>query len=299
MEHSFNSHPKLCLLCDNKTFTKFLYPKDYFLTGEEFGIFQCDRCGLHITWPIPAISDLQSYYASENYISHADKRTGAFGKIYHLVRKYTHRKKFKLINRFSKGRSILDIGCATGEFLRYCQDKGMIVAGIEPNEKARLYAISEHNLQIGNELDLGSLETASQDFITMWHVLEHVPDINQRMADISRLLKKDGTAFIALPNHASYDAGYYKEHWAAWDVPRHLYHFDRKSFQLLASKHGFRVFGIIPMYFDSYYVSLLSEKYKRGKTSLINAIFLGFWSNLKAFMGNREYSSLIYVIKKD
>jgi 2-polyprenyl-3-methyl-5-hydroxy-6-metoxy-1,4-benzoquinol methylase len=298
VEHSSNSLQKNCLLCDSESLTFILDLKDYFLSGENFKIYKCEKCGLLITRPLPDLSRLSDYYASAKYISHSDKQTDIFGKVYHQVRKYTHRRKYRLIKSFSSGKDILDIGCATGEFIKYCADKGMITLGIEPNEKARKFAINEYGLRVGEESELAIHKTASFDVITMWHVLEHVPDINQRMADIFRLLRNDGTAFIALPNHASYDAAYYKEYWAAWDVPRHLYHFDRQSFRKLAEKHGFELISILPMRFDAYYVSLLSEKYKRGKSSFLNAVINGFTSNYKAWSGNKEYSSLIYVIKK-
>lgn len=298
MEHSSNPLQDNCLLCDNVSLTSILDLKDYFLSGESFKIYKCENCGLLITRPSPDLSRLSEYYASAKYISHSDKQTDIFSKVYHQVRKYTHRRKYKLIRSYSQGENILDIGCATGEFIKYCADMGMSSFGIEPNEKARKYAISEYNVKVGDESELTTLETSSFDIITMWHVLEHVPDLNQRMADIFRLLRNDGTAFIALPNHASFDAGYYKEYWAAWDVPRHLYHFDRNSFRLLAEKHGFSIVSIRPMRFDAYYVSLLSEKYKRGKSSFLNALINGFTSNFKAGMGTKEYSSLIYIIKK-
>jgi 2-polyprenyl-3-methyl-5-hydroxy-6-metoxy-1,4-benzoquinol methylase len=272
--------------------------KDYFLSGEEFAIYKCSHCGLMITRPMPEFSKLGSYYASENYISHSSASTDAISKIYHFVRNYTHKKKYKLLKKYSSGKTVLDIGCATGEFLRYCSSQGMQALGIEPNEKARKIAESRYNLEVADEPEISSLESGSIDMITMWHVLEHVPDINQRMADIFRLLKNDGVAFIALPNHASYDAAFYYRYWAAWDVPRHLFHFSRKSLPVLAAKHGFHVVDILPMPFDAYYVSLLSEKYLTGKSSYFKAILRGFISNQKARAGSGEYSSLIYVIKK-
>jgi len=272
---------------------------DYFLTQEKFTLYKCNICGLVHTTPVPSLSKLSDYYASEEYISHSGKKTNLIGKVYLRVRKYTHARKYRLVNKYSRGRSILDIGCATGEFLNFCSARGMTVTGIEPNPKARNYAVSQYHLDVKDEQEIELLKSGSVDVITMWHVLEHVPDLNRRMKDLSRLLKEDGTAFIALPNHSSFDAEYYGEYWAAWDVPRHLYHFDRTSFRHLAEKHNFIVTDILPMRFDAYYVSLLSEKYRHGKSSMLNAMLVGIRSNLKAMTGRGEYSSLIYVIKKD
>jgi len=298
VEHTQISAPENCLLCDNKAFTTVTNLKDYFLTGEEFAIYKCSNCGLLVTRPAPELSNLGKYYASENYISHSGKKKDAFSIAYRLIRNYTHSRKYSLIRRFSKGTSVLDIGCATGEFLGFCARRGMSTLGIEPNEKARNIAETIHKLDVRDEPAISSLERESFDAITMWHVLEHVPDINNRMQDISRLLKHNGLAFIALPNHASHDAQYYQRYWAAWDVPRHLFHFDRKSFSMLAAKHGFEVVSIRPMRFDAFYVSLLSEKYVSGKSSFIKAIKRGLVSNFKARKGSGEYSSLIYIIKK-
>lgn len=298
VEHNQISSPENCLICDNKAFTTVINVKDYFLTGEEFAIYKCSECGLLITRPMPELSKLGSYYASENYISHSDEQKDLLSKVYHFVRNYTHKRKYKLLKKYSSGNSVLDIGCATGEFLHYCASQGMKTTGVEPNDKARLVAQSRFKLEVATEPEIESLETESFDLITMWHVLEHVPDLNHRMQDIYRLLKKDGFAFIALPNHASYDASFYYRFWAAWDVPRHLYHFDRKSLYALATKHGFEVVSALPMLFDSYYVSLLSEKYMKGKQSYFKAFLRGFVSNSKARTGTGEYSSLIYVLRK-
>ena len=298
MEHISIASSSKCLLCDNKGLKSTGIYTDHFLSGEQFTILKCEECELLMTHPMPELSKLSGYYASENYISHSNKRSDLFGMVYQMVRRFTHGRKYKLLTRFSSGQTILDIGCATGEFLKFCAAKGMTPTGIEPSEKARKIAESIHNLKVGDEHAIKELQSSSFDIITMWHVLEHVPDMNMRMGDIHRLLKDNGVAFIALPNHASHDAAYYKAFWAAWDVPRHLYHFNRKSFQSLATKHGFRVISIQPMVFDSYYVSLLSEKYKNGKSSLLKAAIRGFISNYKARFGNKEYSSLIYIIKK-
>lgn len=298
MEHSLISPPSTCLLCDNKSFTNVIELKDYFLTGENFTIFCCDSCGLMITQPAPEPDKLSDYYASPDYISHSNKKTGLFNRTYQFIRKLTLRRKLRLIKKYSRGQALLDIGCATGEFLHYCASHGMHVTGIEPNKKAREFARHQYNIRVEDEASLQEMKDASFSVITMWHVLEHVTDINERMATIHRLLTVDGVAFIALPNPNSYDALYYGEFWAAWDVPRHLFHFTKNAFSKLAEKHQFRVVNRIPMTFDSYYVSLLSEKYMKGKASVLGAGFRGLLSNRMARKVNTEYSSIIYVIKK-
>lgn len=298
VEHTPISPPKSCLLCDNKSFTNQLELKDHFLSGENFAIFSCDSCGLMITQPTPALDKLADYYESPDYISHSNQKQGLFNQVYQIIRKITLKRKLRLIRKYTRGDSVLDIGCATGEFLNYCALRGMNATGIEPNRKAREFAKQQYRLKVEDEQYLSNLRDASFSVITMWHVMEHVPDINERMATIYRLLADDGVAFIALPNPNSYDALYYNEFWAAWDVPRHLYHFTREAFNFMAEKFQFRVVNRIPMRFDSYYVSLLSEKYMKGKTSVISAMFRGLLSNRMARKVNSEYSSVIYVIKK-
>jgi len=191
---------------------------------------------------------------------------------------------------------ILDIGCATGQFLKYMSNNGWNTTGIEPDEKTRARAISEYGLQVFPEEQLNNLKKASFDVITMWHVLEHVSDLNGRMIQLKNLLKPEGTLIVAVPNCESYDAEKYKEFWAGYDLPRHLYHFTKSDIKLLVEKFGFTIVNILPMKFDAFYVSLLSEKYKYGKMRWLPAIWNGFWSNLKSGQ-NKGHSSLIYVIK--
>jgi predicted SAM-dependent methyltransferase len=130
----------------------------------------------------------------------------------------------------------------------------------------------------------------------MWHVLEHVPDLNNRIEEIKSLLKQSGVLLIAVPNSSALDALHYKQYWAAYDVPRHLYHFTPITMQKLFTKHGFVLAQTLPMHFDSFYVSLLSEKYMHGKSRVIPAVINGVRSNLSA-MNSGNYSSLIYVFK--
>lgn len=292
------NQPSHCLVCDNKEFTKLLDLKDYFLSKESFSVYRCNQCGMGVTHPAPEPSALGRYYETSDYISHSGESKDLFSKVYQLVRKFTHASKFKLLRKYSSSGTLLDIGCATGEFLAFCASKQMKVWGIEPSEKARNIAVNRYHLEVLPENEIRNFADESFGIITMWHVLEHVPDINLRMQDINRLLKNDGVAMIALPNYQSHDAQHYNEFWAAWDVPRHLHHFNQASFRKLATNHGFKVVDVLPMRFDSFYVSLLSEKYKTGKTSLIRAFWEGLKSNMNAWGGQHEYSSLIYVIKK-
>ena len=287
---------KNCPVCGSDKFAPFLSGKDYFLSGEKFEISKCSSCGFRFTNPRPEAAELGRYYESTDYISHSDTRKGIFASVYQIVRKYTLSRKLVMISKFQKTGEILDIGCATGQFLKYMSDHGWNATGIEPDEKTRARAISEYGLRVFPEEKLNVFNPASFDVITMWHVLEHVSDLNGRMAQLENLLKPDGTLIIAVPNCEAPDAKKYGEFWAGYDLPRHLYHFTKSDIKLLVEKFGFTIVNILPMKFDAFYVSLLSEKYKYGKMRWLPAIWNGFWSNLKSGQ-NKCHSSLIYVIK--
>lgn len=287
-----------CPVCGSSSWKLWLRPKDYFLTGEEFPIMACEDCGMKVTSPQPEPEKLGAYYHSAGYISHTDGKTGIFHKTYQWVRKFTLSQKAKLVElQVSKGK-ILDIGCATGHFLQVMQSHHWEIAGIEPDAKTREYAQKHLGTEIFDEGQLDLLPDSAFDAISLWHVLEHVPDLNQRVEQIKRLLKPRGAVFVALPNHSAYDARHYREFWAGYDVPRHLHHFVPFTVQALFAKHGFKLTGQIPMRFDSYYVSLLSEKYQYGKSRILNAIWTGWKSNM-VFAPKYGFSSHIYVFKPE
>ena len=290
--------PKTCLVCDNQDVNFLMEVKDHFLSGETFSLYKCNSCGLISTFPAPDEHSIADYYKSEKYISHSSKPSSLFEFIYQQVRNVTLKRKAKITSEYAQGKKLLDIGCATGEYLLTCKKRGFEVFGVEPNQKVREIALAKNGLKIDDLTTLESYSPESFDVITMWHVLEHVNDINERMARINQLLKPDGTAIIAVPNPESYDAHYYIDRWAAYDVPRHLFHFTQKSIKNLAEKHGFVVQEILPMKFDAFYVSLLSEKYKNGSTSFLQALKVGFKSNFKAKRQQNNYSSLIYILSK-
>lgn len=280
---------------NNSELTEFLSCKDYTVSKDSFTILRDNKNDFLITSPRPKDEDLGNFYESSAYISHTDAKKSLFDKIYQLVRNYTLNKKIKLINSFgSEAKTILDIGAGTGDFLEYCKKDGWQVSGVEPSAKAR--EIAEQ--KIDEKLYTENTEFSKQQFdvITMWHVLEHVPNLNETIAQLKQALKPNGTLIVAVPNHKSFDAKYYGTFWAAYDVPRHLWHFSQIAIKNLFAKENMKVVKTLPMKFDAYYVSLLSEKYKTGKMNPVKAFFTGFKSNLKA-KSTKEYSSLIYIIK--
>ncbi len=286
-----------CPACGNTTFRNHIICKDYTVSQEEFAIVQCENCNLQFTNPRPDKANLGKYYQSEDYISHADKTSGITDIIYKLVRQFTIRQKFKLISKLSSKRTLLDYGCGTGYFLKEGQNTKWKIIGIEPNEKARETANKQLNGIVKESLDLVPIETKF-GIITLWHVLEHVFDLNTTIKQLVSHLEKNGFIIVAVPNPKSYDANKYKKYWAAYDLPRHLYHFTPDTLKVLAKKHGLKIVDVIPMKFDAYYVSLLSEKYKTGKNKYLKSMLTGYKSNSYAKKHGHNYSSLIYILSK-
>ncbi len=278
----------------------YLTCKDYTVSQEKFDLIFNEELDMLETYPQPEIGKLGVYYESEDYISHTDSKKSFIDKLYQIVKSYSLKRKLRLINSSSiDGKLLLDVGCGTGDFLRISEQNGWNVVGVEPNEKARKLAKSKLNNQISSSIvsDLEEVNTEGFDVITLWHVLEHVPYLDSYIAMLKSKLKPSGVLIIAVPNFKSFDASYYKEFWAAFDVPRHLWHFSKKSITLLFNNVEMKVGKIAPMIFDSFYVSLLSEKYKTGKGHFLRAFYIGLISNLKAIK-SKEYSSQIYFLKK-
>jgi len=274
----------------------FLTVRDHSVSKETFELYHDEELDMLITSPQPSLDNLGRYYESEDYISHTDGKRSLFEKAYHFVKGIALKNKLALINsyQFDKGR-ILDIGAGTGDFLSVAKNDGWETIGIEPSDKAKEIASKKGVTFVANTSEL---ENHSFDVITMWHVLEHVPDLDYQIKELKRLLKPNGTLIVAVPNFKSFDAKYYGTFWAAYDVPIHFWHFSKTSLKMLFEKEGMKLEKILPMKFDSFYVSLLSEKYKNGKMNFVKAFFIGLLSNLKANQ-NLEYSSLIYVLKNN
>tara|TARA_R110000868_G_scaffold90244_5_gene250691 strand:+ start:2113 stop:2958 length:846 start_codon:yes stop_codon:yes gene_type:complete len=271
--------------------------KDHSVSGEEFELIQNLEYDFLETTPQPSSDKLHEYYKSEDYISHTDSKRNLFEKAYHLVRTISLKKKLRLINSsVSKSKNLLDVGCGTGDFLQTAQQNNWQVSGIEPNEQARHIANKKTNNSVFEIEALLKFESNSFDVITLWHVLEHLPNLEDHIRVFKKLLKPKGTLIIAIPNYKSYDAKHYKQFWAAYDVPRHLWHFNQASISKLVSKQSLKVKKVKPMWFDSFYVSMLSEKHKTGKMNPIKGFWIGLRSNIKA-LSTKEASSLIYIIK--
>ncbi len=272
-----------------------IYPqtKDFAASQEAYDLLYDEKYDMLITHPQPA--DTTPYYKNDSYISHTDSRRGLINKLYQWVKRYSINRKLKLLGPYaSVGKSLLDVGAGTGDFVMGASGAGWEAAGVEPVEAARQRAAAK-GVYLGSSLQ--ELEGKQFHMITLWHVLEHLPDLDDKLDKLLSMLYEGGTLIIALPNFKSYDARLYGAHWAAYDVPRHLWHFSRNSVSRLFGEKGFQVIRTYPLWFDAFYIALLSEKYKHGKINYLRAFISGLRSNLAAST-NKEYSSLIYVLQK-
>ena len=275
----------------------FLTVKDYSVSGEEFQLIENETFGFLETSPQPEEEKLSEYYKTDDYISHTDAQRNLFEKAYHLIRNISLKRKLRLINSFGfDEKNLLDIGCGTGEFLKTAQNDNWDVVGVEPNFDARTIANQKTNNAVFDTTHLSTFKEQCFDVITLWHVLEHLPKLEEQITVLKSLLKEKGILIIAVPNYKSFDANHYNKFWAAYDVPRHLWHFDQSSISKLFASQKMNVVKTLPMKFDAFYVSLLSEKNKAGFMNPLKGFWIGLRSNIKAKRSG-EYSSLIYIVK--
>ncbi|MCK5337800.1 MAG: class I SAM-dependent methyltransferase [Bacteroidales bacterium] len=289
---------KKCIVCGARGFREHFECKDHFVSGEKFKLAVCETCGFCFTNPRSPIDQISPYYESDAYVSHSKTSSGITNRLFHLSRNYTISYKKRILKKYTSGNTILDYGCGTGDFLNAMDRAGWDCSGIEPNEGARNQASQNKSLAITDEAGLSDIPDGSLDAISLWHVLEHIYPISERLSSFHEKLSPDGTLFVALPNMNSYDARRYGSYWAAFDVPRHIYHFTPESINTLMKEHGFDMIASRPMLLDAFYISMLSEKYKSGRSKIIQAGLTGLLSNIQASVKGRNYSSLIYIFKK-
>ncbi|HEY6956040.1 MAG TPA: class I SAM-dependent methyltransferase [Flavisolibacter sp.] len=292
-------HYTNCPVCHSTNINPLLTVKDHSVSKEEFVVWMCGNCSLRFTQDVPDEASIGGYYQSSDYISHSNTNKGLINKLYQRVRNYTLNQKADLIiGQTVKQGKLLDLGAGIGAFLNTMNQEGWETKGIEPDEGARRQAKELFNIDLKDTNHLQELGENSFDAITLWHVLEHVHQLHPYVQKLSALLKPKGKLFIAVPNYQSLDASIYKTYWAAYDVPRHLYHFSPQSIQVLMQQHGLKLIAKKPMWFDSFYISLLSSKYKNGKTNWLGAGAAGLRSNVKTLINKDHCSSIVYIIEK-
>ena len=286
-----------CPICQSTEWRQVLEVRDHFASKEKFQLQECVGCSLISTNPQPSNENLSQYYQSQNYISHSGKGGSMVNRLYLAARQYSLKWKLNLVNKLNIKGSILDVGCGTGEFLNILKKDNWTIDGIELNSDARQKASLLTSTAIHESFNALA---KNFDVITLWHVLEHLPNLDESLQNISDRLNRNGALLIAVPNYKSWDSQKYKEYWAGYDVPRHLWHFNQQSMVSLLLKYGFNLTKTIPMKLDAFYVSMLSEKYKGGNSAIANTIrgfYNGIISNRKA-KRTGEYSSIIYISKR-
>ncbi len=291
-------HYNECPFCASSNIKKIFACKDFLVKGSFFDIYKCDNCGFRFTQDIPSLEKIGEYYKSEAYVSHSDSKKGILNKLYHIARNYMLGRKFSHIKSVTGKNSgkVLDIGAGTGYFVNYMKEKGFSPEGVELDEDARKVAKNNFGIELKPIHNIYNLPEKEFDIITMWHVLEHIHDLDGYMKSINHTLKEDGWFVCALPNFTSYDAAHYGKHWAAYDVPRHLWHFSPDFFMQFAAHYGFEVITMRAMPLDAVYISLLSQKIE-GK-SIIAGFLKGGIFFLKSLFNTKRASSIIYFLKK-
>lgn len=286
-----------CPWCDSDKTQIHLWLKDEFLTNEEFQIYECLHCGLLFTEPRPDKDKIGDYYKSKEYYSHQENKKGFIPKLYEQVKRINLKHKYQIATKGIKKGKMLDIGCGVGDSLHTAEQNGWNCMGVEPSEDAKAIARKRIKAEIVNSEELEQLPNETFDVITMWHVLEHVDNLKWQIAQLQRLIKKEGRIVIAVPNYKSYDAKYYKDKWAAYDVPRHLNHFNKDTIVKIFKTNGLELARTDKLRWDAYYISYMSEQYRHRAFPLLKGVYRGFISNCKA-RTSKEWSSKIYVFVK-
>ncbi len=287
--------------------TRFIcHAVDTACSGETFEIWEDTASGIRFTHPAPGPDEIGRYYEFDAYLSHGTEHAGITGKLYASVRNMMLSRKYRMLNPLpsvseSSSFRMLDIGCGDGTFAGYCAQKNpdWEIFGVEPSASAAETA----KQRVGNL----QLYTSAQDvpadkpfhLVTAWHALEHIHDLNDMMRHVHNLLEPNGIFCVALPNFRSRDCERYKNSWAAYDVPRHLWHFSPEAFTAFARKHGFTLLRKHRLPFDPFYVSLLSEPSERSFIRRgFSAGFAATASTISSLADIDRSSSVTYVLKK-
>ena len=289
-----------CPLCGSEQLEPTLTCVDSYASGEMFKLYRCAHCGFLMTQDAPAEEEIGRYYAVADYISHTDTRKGAMNRVYHWARRYMLRRKALLVEReahLTTGR-LLDIGTGTGYFPAEMQRRGWQVEAVEKSAEARQFAKTHFNLEVKPDHTLHTLPQGAYQVITLWHVMEHLYNLEETWQQLYQLLDEKGVLIVAVPNCSSWDARKYGAYWAAYDVPRHLWHFTPNTIQQMGSKQGFRLVERYPMPLDAFYVSMLSEKHMHHRGAFVRGLLMGLPALWASAIKKERSSSMIYVFRK-
>lgn len=291
---------KSCPLCGSETLEPVLTCVDSYASGEAFALCSCRACGFVLTQDAPVEEEMGRYYDVPDYISHTDTRRGLMNRVYHWARCLMLYRKARLLEHEAHrctGR-LLDIGAGTGYFAATMQRRGWQVEAVERSEKARRFALERFGLEVKADGRLAEMADGAFDVITLWHVMEHLEHLHETWQALHRLLDNRGILVVAVPNRSSADAQRYGAYWAAYDVPRHLWHFTPETMQRLGAAHGFILASRHPMPLDGFYVSMLSEQHMRRRFPFVRGLVVGTWCWVRSLVKKDRSSSIIYVFRK-
>lgn len=291
---------KACPLCGGTHLERALTCVDHYASGEVFHLCRCRKCGFLFTQDFPVEAEIGRYYETPDYISHSDTRKGAMNSVYHRVRSYMLGRKARLVARGAhrKEGRLLDLGTGTGYFADTMRRRGWQVEAVEKSAQARAFAKRHFDLDVKPPTALGDFAPGSFDVITLWHVMEHLEPLNETWETLHSLLTEKGVLIVAVPNCSSFDAKKYGAFWAAYDVPRHLWHFTPDTIRQFGSKHGFVMVERHPMPFDAFYVSMLTEKHMGRSCTFLRGMLTGTLAWFSALVRKERSSSMIYVFRK-
>jgi len=290
-----------CPICGHSEFEKVYDLDDYKITQETFSLEKCPECTLIFTVDPPLGENIGRYYESDDYLEHSNRKNDLFSKMYSWGRDLMFGYKYGIIKKLGPKGKILDIGAGSGYYLNFMSKKGYEVQGIEMSERARNHAKSEHGLHIHPDEMFHNRDFKQKfDMISLWHVMEHLYDLNKVMKRFDELLNPNGSLVIALPNYNALEVQTYKKYWNGWDVPRHLWHFSPQSIRKLVGNHGFEITSMHTMPLDPLFNTLLTNKYRKGNP-LVNVLRMGtvgVASLIQGFFNVEKASSIIYIIKR-
>ena len=266
--------------------------KDYFYSQEVFEVLPSKHEGILETFPKLSEEKLSEYYYHEKYISHQTQSKSLFDKAYQFAKRFMTKRKQKMVLKFHSSGRILDIGTGTGDFLKSFDPKRWEKYAIEPNEDLH-QRLKENNISLLDGVD--KIKNHKFDVITLWHALEHIPNLEETLQSIRESLTPNGILVIAVPNYKSFDAKFYKSFWAAWDVPRHVWHFSKQGLISLCQTFDLKFYNTISLPLDAFYISIVSEKYRKSN-NIVRGFMVGLYSNVSGMFKN-EYSSFVYVFK--
>ena len=273
---------------------------DFTVSKESFILLRCPQCGVVFTSNPPKESETIRYDTLDLKLKLGDSPRGLTDKLYYYVRHRMLRKKASIVESqsYRTGGTLLNYGAKTGYFSHYMERRGWKVTSIEKYHEERQFSLETFHHRMYDVSEMDRLTPETFDVITLWHVFEHCYNPNGLLNRFYRLLRPGGILLIACPNICSTDAMHYGANWAAYNVPRHLWHFNPTSLSNLLNKHGFTLMHRQKLSYDCFYISVLSEKNKNSKMPFLRGMWFGMRCWFISLARLDKSSSLVYVFRK-